>query len=272
MKAEIKQLLTGALVIIMLLCSCRVGQAEDPYEPPASTSTQTHSTAGAEYGLHTLGTLSVGMRSGELPYTGTLNTAVSGLEPSLLRTIAYYMGLELSITDVTDTADLSLEKSLAAGDVDAIVTTYPLPSSLADQFEVTDPYYTYDVLLGVRQDSDYQTASDLAEQKLAGDRFAFDSMWPYKDWKNFNSLDSNESIEYLLKFKAEGILLERHAAERYSEICEGRVRWMDWDSRPQTFVIAVRKDNTRLLQTLNEEIRKVKEDGTLARLLTEYIL
>lgn len=272
MRAGIKQLLTGALVFILFLCGCRVGQAEDPHEPPASTAAETHSTAGAEYGLHTLGTLSVGMRCSELPYTGAVNSTVAGFEPSLLKTISYYMGLELSISDMEDPDGISLEKSLATGDLDAIITTYPLPVSLADQFEVTDPYCTYDVLLGVRQDSGYRTAGDLAGQKLVGDRYAFDSAWPYGERNNLTSLGSHESIERLLKLKAEGILLERHAAERYKDVCEGRIRWIALDSPPQTFVLAVRKENTRLLQTLNEKIQKVKEDGTLDRLLTEYIL
>lgn len=270
MRAESKQLLTGALVILLLLCGCRVGQAEDPHEQSASTTTKTQSTAGAEYGLYTLGRLSVGLNSGSLPYTGTSDAGVTGLEPALLRTISYRLGLEMDLADEPDPT-VSLENRLLAGEFDVILSPYPLPANITDQVAVTDPYYTYEAVLGVRENSSYQSADELIGRKMVGDRYALRNLWPNNEWKNAMACSGNESIERLMKMKAEGILLERHVADRYRDVCEGRIRWIDWKSQPQSFVMVVRKDNTRLLAVLNAEIRELQEDGTMDRYLTECI-
>lgn len=270
MRAGSKHFLTGALVILLLLCGCRVGQAEDPHERPASTTTKTQSTAGAEYGLHTLGRLSVGLNSGVLPYSGTSDTGVTGLEPALLRTISYRLGLEMDLTDGPDPTAV-LEDRLLAGEFDVILSPYPLPEDRTDQVAVTDPYYTYDAVLGVREDSSYWSADELLGRKLVGDRYALHNLWPDNKLENGMACSGNESIERLMKMKAEGILLERHVADRYQDVCKGRIRWLDWKPQPQSFVMAVRKDNTRLLAVLNTAIRELQEDGTLDRYLTECI-
>ncbi len=264
-----------ALCIFWPVTGFEAGQAEWAEDTAkAATPVTGDNTAGAEYGLASPGTLTIGTSPNFAPFScATDNGGVTGLEPAMMQAIAYKLGLEIEFKTIHKMADV--EDALADGSVDIIASSYPfadLDDSRREEFALTDAYYTLDYVLAVRQGSDYRHVTDL-DSKPVGCFWGFDSVLAGPDPEQVTGYgQSRKALEDLVLQKTEGVLLDRHAADRYREMFDDYLRWIEGEWESRDFCLAVQKDNARLLEALNRCIREMKEDGTLDQLIEEFVV
>lgn len=263
------------LCIFWLVTGFEAGRAEWTEDTAkASTPVAGDNIAGAEYGLTSPGTLTIGTSPNFAPFScATDNGGVTGLEPAMMQVIAYKLGLNIEFKTIHKMTDV--EAALADGTVDIIASSYPfvdLDDSRREEFALTDAYYTLDYVLAVRQGSDYQHVTDL-DSKPLGCFWGFDSVLASSDPEQVTGYgQSRKALEDLVLQKTEGVLLDRHAANRYREMFDDYLRWIEGEWESRDFCLAVQKDNSRLLEALNRCIREMKEDGTLNQLIEEFVL
>lgn len=258
-----------------VLAGCETGRAE-PVEDTTDTSAVPARDRGGdeEYELVSPGTLTIATSPNFAPFScATDNGGVTGLEPAMMQAIAYKLGLDVEFKTIHKMTDV--EEALANGSVDIIASSYPfadLDDSRREDFALTDAYYTLDYVLAVRQSSDYRHVADL-DGKPVGCFWGFEWVLSSSDPERVTGYgQSRKALEDLVLQKTEGVLLDRHAADRYREMFDDYLRWIEGEWESRDFCLAVQKDNARLLEALNRCIREMKEDGTLNQLIEEFVL
>lgn len=258
-----------------MIAGCETGQAE-PAEDTTNTSAVSARVRGAddEYELVSPGTLTIATSPNFAPFScATDNGGVIGLEPAMMQAIAYKLGLDVEFKIIHKMVDV--EAALADGTVDVIASSYPfadLDDSRKEEFALTDAYYTLDYVLAVRQSSDYRHVADL-DGKPVGCFWGFDWVLSSSDPERVTGYgQSHKALEDLVLQKTEGVLLDRHAADRYREMFDDYLRWIEGEWESRDFCLAVQKGNARLLEVLNRCIQEMKADGTLDQLIEEFVL
>lgn len=259
----------ASLLILLLLPVMLTGcnSQEEPSQTTNRTST-TAQTAAQAYPLVSSGTLTVGTCPYYPPFTYQDDDKIAGLDAALMEMIAYQLDLQLDMQPV-DTVENSLEE----GKIDVIASAYPFGGAeQMKNFALTDAYYTLELVMVVRTDSTYQVANDL-KGKAVSCYYGFLFYWDDPDPLNVSAQSSFLSqIEELLRGNVEGALMERHTAERYRDIYSGQMQILEGDWEPCTLHLAVSKDNTALLDALNNCIREMKANGTLDQLIEEQMI
>ena len=164
-----------ALMLLPILAGC--GAKTEPTEAAAApTSAATEATTAAAEATSAAfpedvqkivdrGVLRVGVKNAVLGFgfQDELTGEYTGMEISLARKIAEYLGVDVEFTAVTAATRTEL---LDSGDIDCVLATFTITEERRKSWDFTTPYYTDYVTVLVEDASGIKTLADLAGKKV----------------------------------------------------------------------------------------------------------
>ena len=134
------------------------------------------------------------------------------------------------------------------------------------------PYYTATQVMIVPEDSDIEKAEDMADKKICviqgytGETCVNEMGYKYEAFKK-----GTEAIMELVNGKCDVVVIDSATAQNNVNDNEGLKIVEDPDAfASEEYAIAVNKDNEELLDTINDAINTMLEDGTISEIAAQY--
>ena len=193
-----------------------------------------------------------------------------GIDMAIAKQIAEDNGAEVSIENMEFD---SLLVALQNGQIDAVIAGMTVTDERKEAVNFSIPYYTATQVMIVKEGSDIKKAEDMADKKICvvqgytGETCVKDMGYKYEAFKK-----GTEAIMELVNGKCDVVVIDSATADKYVADNEGLVIVTDEKAfASEEYAIAVNKDNTELLDTINASIEKMIEEGTIGEYAAKYI-
>ena len=192
-----------------------------------------------------------------------------GIDMAIVKEIGEDNACEVNIENMEfDSLLLALEN----GQVDAVIAGMTITDEKKEAVDFSTPYYTAKQVMIVKEDSDIQKASDMADKQIVvlqgftGETCVSDMGYKYQSFKK-----GTEAIMELVNGKCDVVVIDSATAEKYVKDNEGLKIVEDNEAfAAEQYGIAVKKGNTELLNKINASLDKMLEDGTISELSAKY--
>jgi glutamine transport system substrate-binding protein len=258
MKRYIKLLLVGALTLALVVSvvgcgnSTPGGQSEKPK-------------------------LVVGTNATFPPFESQENNELVGFDMELIRAIGEAEGYDVQVKHMDFK---SLVPAVKTGKIDAAIAGMSITEERLESVAFTDAYFNAGLVVAVRDDNqDIKGPNDLKGKKLAAQTGTIGAGYCDKVAKKDSSTqvrtydDVAQAFMELEKGGVDAVVNDHPVTLNYILTTEkARVKTVgDVFSANDKYGIAVAKDNQKLLQDLNDGLKKVKADGTYDQIYAKWI-
>ena len=219
------------------------------------------------------------------PFETMENGKIVGFDVDLINAIAEQMGEEVT----WDNMDFDgVVGSVVSGGADMAIAGLTVTESRRQQVDFSEPYYTTSQVLIVPQGDSVFTGTDKATltAQLAGKKIgvclgftggSFVAGDEDMGWAGVNAASCTEynsiaqAIIALRSGVIEVIVMDRVPAMSACAIADNSdMLVLDVALTTEDYAIAVKKGNTALLNKINDALRTMKGDGSLAALITKW--
>ncbi len=216
------------------------------------------------------GTLVMGTNAAFAPYEFIdSNGDFAGIDVDIAKAIAKELDMELVIKDM-DFESLLL--AVQEGTVDIVLAGLTVDDERKEKVDFTQTYATGKQVIIVKEDSDI-TSADLTGKTIGvqsgttGDQYCTgdygqDAVKPY----NNGAL----AIKALQNDQVDCVVIDNEPAKVFVQANEG-LKILETEYVIEDYAAAIAKTNTELLEKVDAAITKLKNDGTIAKILAEYI-
>lgn len=197
-----------------------------------------------------------------------------GFDIDLIKAIAEVQGLEVELKSMGFDA---LIGALQVGQIDVIISGMTIKPERAEKVNFSLPYYEAGLVMAVRADNDsIEKPEDLAGKTIAvqigttGANKAneFAEQFGAKV-KTFNTTDL--VFMELVNGGADVVINDKPVTQHFiDKRGEGKVKLVGDLLEGEYYGIAVAKNNVELLESINEGLLKLKENGTFAELYEKW--
>jgi ABC-type amino acid transport substrate-binding protein len=227
--------------------------------------------------IQSRGTLVVGIDPGWQPFSFYGASSWEGLDADLMREAARRMGLAVQTNPVGYD---SMYDAIHLRQVDVGVSAVVVDASRTADIAYSDLYFDAGVRLVARADASIRFAGDMAGRRVAvalgsdADRLA--RYWERRlpNMARVTVDGDDQALQAVQSREADAALVEALAAFRFAGVTKAVAAeqgYVDISLAPQPYVMAVRADNTRLLEELNRTLAGMRSDGTLDRLVERWV-
>lgn len=243
---NIKKILAVALALCMLLCFAGCGEKDD-------------------------NVLTMGTNAAFPPYEYVDDDGnIVGIDAEIAAAIAEKLGMELEIKDMEFD---SLITACAGGSVDVVLAGMTVTDERKESVNFSDSYATGIQVIIVKEGSDIAAYEDL-EGKMIGvqsgttgdiyctDEFGQDNVKQYAN--------GALAVEALKNGQVDCVIIDNEPAKAFVAANEG-LKILDTEYVTEDYAIAIAKENTELLEKINEAMAELKADGTIDKIINKYI-
>ncbi|WP_031515565.1 basic amino acid ABC transporter substrate-binding protein [Desulfofalx alkaliphila] len=198
-----------------------------------------------------------------------------GFDIDLIKAIAEVQGLEVELQSLGFDG---LIPALQVGQVDVVISGMTITEKRAEQVNFSIPYYESGLVIAVRSDNDsIEKPEDLAGKTIAAQIGTTGAMAAEEfaeeygaTVRTFNTTDL--VFMELTNGGVDAVINDLPVTQEYlDKRADGRLKIVgDVLEGEDYFGIAVAKDNTELLETINEGLLKLKENGTYAEIYKKW--
>ena len=223
------------------------------------------------------GVLCVGVKS-DVPRFGHLNNETNeyeGLEIDISKALAKdILGDESAVSFVPVTAQ-TRDQLLNSREIDLIIATFTITEERKKTHNFSAPYYTDEIGFLVKKESGIQSATDMngktvgaansstALKELESGEIATHSTFTHKGFANYPDLKSALTTGKIDVFAADKSILYGYLDNNTVLLEEG--------FKPQPYGIATRLDDKEFAKYIDEQLQKMKNNGTLGEILNTWI-
>ena len=235
------------------------------------------------------GVLRVGVKNSVegFGYQDPITNEFTGLEVSLGKDIADYLGIDVEYTAVTAATRTEL---LDSGDIDCVLATFTVTEERKESWDFSTPYYTDHVTVLVEDSSNIVSLEDLIgktvgvssgstsarslveamieKNVITGEGFNVDTFDPARwiEGVKFQQYDDYPTISMALSAgQVDAFCVDKSILSIYHTI--GR-SYIEEEFAPQEYGVTTRK-GSGLSQVVDDLIQKWKADGTIDALIAE---
>lgn len=273
MKKLIAALLAGTMVFSLSACGSKdtaataTDAATDAVETEAAdTASDAEETEAAD---STGGTLVMATNAEFPPYEYYEGGEIIGIDADIARAIAEDMGMELRIDDMKFD---SIVAAVQSGKADFGAAGMTVIEDRLVSVNFSDTYAEAKQVIIIKEDSEIASADDLAGKRVGvqlgttGDILADD----IEDGDIVRYDKGAEAVMALTQDKIDAVIIDNEPAKVFVSENEG-LKTIDDAYEIEEYAIAVAKDNTELLDKINESIANLKESGKLQEIIDSYI-
>lgn len=210
------------------------------------------------------------------PYEFYEGEKVVGIDAEIAAVIAEKLGMKL---EIVDTAFDSIIPAIVAGKYDMGMAGMTVTEERLEEVNFSESYATGVQVVIVNKDSEIKTVDDLFGDKnytigvqtgTTGDLY---STWDIEDEglgtvSRFNK--GADAVEALKIGKVDCVIIDNEPAKAFVAESDELVI-LDTAYAEEQYAIAVSKDNTELLDSINKALAELTADGTLQKIVDKYI-
>ena len=204
------------------------------------------------------------------PYEYYEGDEIIGIDADIAKAIADKLGLELKIEDMEFN---SIITAVQTGKVDMGLAGMTVTDERKKTVNFSDTYATGVQVVIVTEDSDIASVDDLEGKKIGvqlsttGDLYATDDYG--KDYVMQYS-KGTEAVQDLTAGKVDAVIIDNEPAKKFVEKNPG-LKILDTEYVTEDYAACINKENAELLDAVNGAIAELKADGTLQKIIDQYI-
>ena len=204
------------------------------------------------------------------PYEFVEDGKVVGIDAEIAEKIAEKIGMELEIKNVEFNTILA---GVEAKTFDIGMAGITVKPDRLKQVNFTTSYAKGVQVIIVKADSTIASPDDLKDKKIGvqisttGDIYATEDYGAdhVSQFKN-----GPEAVQALLAGSVDAVIIDNEPAKSYVKQNEG-LKILDTTYADEDYAIAVNKENTELLQKINDALKALTDDGTVKKIIDKYI-
>lgn len=270
-KRLLSVLLCAGLVLSMTACG---GSKEESAEEPAASVQETEAED-AKYGLD-MDTITVAISSGYEPFCFDKDDELQGYDIDMWKEFEKRTGIKVEWERADFSGLLGLLDSGKADVVSAQLTPTP---EREEKYAFADPETYYGSVVVVSNDNtEIKSADDLAGKTIgvgAGNEMQQDIEAMYPNGEVKFEIYQSATLENMLKDvdmgRIDGMLAQDIQAYMAIEKSGVNCKVLTPAFESSCGALAVKKENTELLDGLNAFMKEIKEDGTLSAISNKWI-
>ena len=195
---------------------------------------------------------------------------IIGIDAEIAAAIAEKLGMELEIKDMEFD---SLITACAGGSVDVVLAGMTVTDERKESVNFSDSYATGIQVIIVKEDSEIATADDLdgktigVQSGTTGDIYCRDD-YGEDSVKQYNN--GALAVAALQNGQVDCVVIDNEPAKNFVAANEG-LKILDTEYITEDYAIAVAKENTELLEKVNNAMAELKADGTIDKIINKYI-
>ena len=236
----------------------------------ASSEAASTSAAAAELTTVEAGKLTMATNAAFPPYEMTTDAgAFEGIDIDTAQAIADKLGLELQIDDMDfDAALLSVQQ----GKADIAMAGVTVTDERKNVMDFSDSYATGVQVVIVKEGSDV-TLDNLGEKMIGTQRGTTGYIYTSDDYgdDHVTAYDNGASaVQALINGQVDCVVIDSAPAEAFVAANAG-LTILDTEYVTESYAIGVNKDNTALLDAINQALAELTADGTVQSIVDKYI-
>lgn len=205
------------------------------------------------------------------PYEYYENEKIVGIDAEIAQAIADELNMNLEIEDIEFG---SIVAGVQSGKYDIGAAGLTVTEDRKKSVNFTQNYATGVQVVIVKEDSKIKTVDDLSkenkigvQQDTTGDIFST-SDFGEKSVSRYNK--GADAVEALKSDKVDCVIIDNEPAKSFVAANDG-LKILDTEYAVEDYAICVSKDNDELLNKIDKAITKLKDDGTLQKIVDKYI-
>lgn len=204
------------------------------------------------------------------PYEYHEGDEIVGIDAEIAQKIADKLGRELKIED---TEFGSIITGVQTGKYDIGMAGITVDEDRKKQVNFSDTYATGVQVIIVKEDSEIAVPDDLAGKKIGVQENTTGDIFCTEEFGE-GSIDrykgGPEAVQALTQGKVDAVVIDREPAKVFVSQNEG-LKILDTEYANEDYAIAVNKEDTELLEQINQALSELKADGTLQAIIDKYI-
>ena len=209
------------------------------------------------------------------PYEYVDGDKIVGIDAEIAQAIAEDLGMTLQIDDIDFD---SIITAVQTGKADIGVAGMTVTEDRLKNVSFSDSYATGVQVIIVPEDSDIASPDDLegkmigVQQGTTGHIYCSDTPENGGFGEEHVTAYPNgaSAVEALKSGKVDCVVIDNEPAKAFVKANEG-LKILDTEFVTEDYAIAIAKDNEELLKKVNDSLAKLKEDGTLQKIIDKYI-
>ncbi len=213
----------------------------------------------------------------------------AGIDVEIADLIAKELGLELEIVDIDFGAIIA---GVETGKYDIGMAGLTVTDERKESVNFTDSYAKGIQSVIVKSDSPYASFEDFytgfddagdpagvkdgikigVQQDTTGDIYSSDTpkKWGFGEDKVERYKTGADAVEALKTGKVTAVIIDNEPAKSFVNANEG-LKILDGSYAEEDYAIAINKADTELLEKVNAALKKLTEDGSIAKIVNKYI-
>ena len=204
------------------------------------------------------------------PYEYYEGDEIVGIDADIAKAVADKLGLELKIEDMEFD---SIITAVQTGKADMGLAGMTVSDERKESVNFSDTYATGVQVVIVPEDSDIATVDDLAGKKIGVQLSTTGDMYASDDYGEDNVEKYNkgaDAVMALTQGKVDAVIIDNEPAKNFVAANEG-LKILDTEYVTEDYAACINKENTALLDAVNGALAELKEDGTLQKIIDQYI-
>ncbi len=253
--AKILSLALAVMLAVALFAGCSDNEGTPSANPSAAT---------------TNGTLTMATEAGFPPYEFYEGEKIVGIDAEIAAAIANKLGMELVIDDMDFDSTIT---AVQTGKADIAMAGMTVTEERKQSVNFSNSYATGVQVVLVTEGSSVATLDDLegkqigVQQNTTGDIYATDD---YGDESIQRFARYADAVSALTTGKLDAIIMDNEPAKSFVAANDG-LKILDTEYAVEDYAIAIAKENTDLLEKVNNALKELTDDGTIANIVATYI-
>ncbi len=204
------------------------------------------------------------------PYEYKLDGELVGIDIEIAKAIAEELNAEIEFYDMEFDA---LFHSVKQGQTDMLIAAVTVTEERLQTVDFTSPYFKNVQVVIVPESSDITTVSDLSGKMIgaqAGTTAYIYSSDEFGSDNVFNYSTAADAISDLKSGEIDAVIMQAEQAKQLLDE-SADIKILDEKYSIEEYSIGISKDNTALLNEVNEILDTLKTDGTIDEIISKYI-
>ncbi|MGN1318879.1 MAG: basic amino acid ABC transporter substrate-binding protein [Lachnospirales bacterium] len=205
------------------------------------------------------------------PYEYMEGNDVVGIDADIANAVAAKLGLEAQVENMEFDAIIP---SVTSGKVDIGLAGMTVNPERLNNVNFSEPYVEAGQAIVVKEGSDIKSAADLAgkvvgvQRGTTGDEYVSDEANGVGVASVERYANGPDAAQALVTDKIDAVVIDNEPAKKLAT--NGLVK-LDENLTSEQYAIAVAKENTQLLDEINNALKEMQESGELQAILDKYL-
>lgn len=204
------------------------------------------------------------------PYEYYEGEEIVGIDADIAKAVADKLGLELKTEDMEFD---SIITAVQTGKADMGLAGMTVTDERKQSVNFSDTYATGIQVIIVTEDSDIASVDDLAGKKIGVQLSTTGDIYASDDYGEDNVEKYNKGADAVMALKqgkVDAVIIDNEPAKNFVAANDG-LKILDTEYVTEDYAACINKENTELLDAVNGALTELKEDGTLQKIIDQYI-